>query len=228
MNLAGGSNCKVDRDVLDARRPSAPCPVRVAEGYRCGRRQVSAARVPEAATSRSATNRPERTNWAIIGVATSDTLEGSHESPRMKSANALREFTRFLKTRGTSADKVSVRDGIDAMIEFYRSIRADDCSFDSDGDMLLFQWGTYDWGNGPRFELDITRQFIRAAGEDDDIWQLSLTFVFPRNVITGGNRWCTHPAELDDFAAFVQSHPAYVAAADVAPATIELDFEEAG
>jgi len=146
----------------------------------------------------------------------------------MKAADALDEFKHFLKARGANVDALSVRQGIDAMIEFYRSTRADDCDLDRDGDMLLFQWGTYDWGQGRRSELDITRQFIPAGGEDEDIWQLSLTFLFDPNLNANGNRWCMSPTELDDFVAFVGSHAAYVAMADRAPSGVELDFDCAG
>lgn len=57
----------------------------------------------------------------------------------MKSGDALRDFTRLLTARGTRAEVISVRDGIEAMLDFYRSTRADDCSFESDGDTLMFQ-----------------------------------------------------------------------------------------
>jgi hypothetical protein len=82
----------------------------------------------------------------------------------MKPGDALRELERLLKARGATSSKVSVRDGIEAMLDFYRNTRADDCSLDDDGDMLLFQWGTSDWGKGPEFDLGITRQFIRGDG----------------------------------------------------------------
>jgi hypothetical protein len=143
----------------------------------------------------------------------------------MKSADALHEFKRFLKKGGANVEALSVRQGIDAMIEFYRSTRADDCDLDRDGDMLLFQWGTYDWGQGRRSELDITRQFIPAGREDEDIWQLSLTFLFDPNLNANENRWCMSPTELDDFVAFVGSRAAYLATADGTPVAVELDFE---
>lgn len=146
----------------------------------------------------------------------------------MKSGDAMHEFERLLHARGASIDKLSVCDGVDAMIEFYRTIRADDCAIESDGDMLLFQWGTYDWGHGDRFELDLTRQLIRDGAEDDDIWQLSLTFVFPPNPITNGNRWCASPDGLDEFANFVRTHAAYVSASQSTPVRVELDFEATG
>ena len=50
----------------------------------------------------------------------------------MKSPDALEEFERFLKSRGPSLETLSVRDGFDTMIEFYRNTRADDCSIDDD------------------------------------------------------------------------------------------------
>src|SRR5678815_803153 len=82
--------------------------------------------------------------------------------------------------RGLDLTLASVRpaEGLDAMFSFYRDVRADGCRLESDGDMLLFQWGTYDWGKGQHFELDITRQLVPGPGEDEDIWQLQLTFRF--------------------------------------------------
>ena len=147
----------------------------------------------------------------------------------MKSSAALKRFRRLLATRTTDVSKQSVREGIEAMLEFYRTERADDCSLEDDGDMLLFQWGTRDWGQGLQFELNITRQFIRGEGDDDDdIWQLSLTYFFPQNAIEGGDRWCYSPDEVEDFARFVRSHDAYAAVAHSAPIRVQLNFECAG
>jgi hypothetical protein len=146
----------------------------------------------------------------------------------MKSGDALQEFNRMLKARGLSIATASASDGIDAMFDFYRATRADDCEIDADGDMLLFQWGRITGATPPHFALDITRQFIRAGGEDEDIWQLSLTFFFPPNTIASGHRWCHAPADLDDFASFVRSHPAYEVANEAAGLRVELRFECAG
>ena len=63
------------------------------------------------------------------------------------------------------------------MLAFYGSVRFDDVDLAADGDMLLYQWGAYDWGEGESFEFDITRQLILGTGEDEDIFQLSLTFI---------------------------------------------------
>jgi len=42
-------------------------------------------------------------------------------------------------------------------IENYVAYRIDFTNELSAGDRLLFQWGTYDWGKGNFFEIDLTR-----------------------------------------------------------------------
>ena len=145
----------------------------------------------------------------------------------MRSVDALSELQGVIASRGATLETLSVHDGLATMIDHYRSVRADDCAIDDDGDMLLFQWGTYDWGKGPFFEIDLTRQFAIGEGEDENIWQLSLTFVFwPNRSLEAGHRWCAHPAELDDFARFVWSHPALALTDE--PVRVELDYNPAG
>jgi hypothetical protein len=104
------------------------------------------------------------------------------------------------------------------MFLFYRLAPAIGCA-GPDGDMLLFQWGTHDWGHGRHFELNITRQFIEQELQDDDaISQLSLTYKFAptheHEALGDGNRWCHCLTELDSLQAFALSSPAYAVAAD--------------
>lgn len=60
-------------------------------------------------------------------------------------------------------------------------------SDDEDGDMLLFQYGTYDWGNGKFFEFNITRQFIKV--NEDEPYQLSMTLFFEPIECKSYNSW---------------------------------------
>lgn len=105
------------------------------------------------------------------------------------------------------------KDGVGLFLAFYYDVRAFGCDLAADGDMLLYQWGTHDWGQGPQFELDITRQFIVANGEDAEMSQLSLTYRYKptagRNALGEGNRWCPSPAECDDFRTFIESTAAF-------------------
>ncbi len=54
------------------------------------------------------------------------------------------------------------------MIQFYAHERADDCDVTRDHDMLLFQWGTYGWGQGEKFEIDVVHQVVLPDESDDD------------------------------------------------------------
>ena len=134
--------------------------------------------------------------------------------------------------RGVSLAGLTPAQGIEAMLAFYAAIRVSDCDLDCDGDMLLFQWGTCDWGAGLRFQVDITRQFIAGCGEDDNIWQLQLTFAFPPadllRAVGKGDRWCRSPAEVGDFAAFIQGHSALAAVGARSDGRVTLHYECAG
>jgi hypothetical protein len=150
----------------------------------------------------------------------------------MQPARALAEFERFLAERGQRVASLAVVDGIAAMLAFYGDVPADGCDPASDGDMLLYQWGTYDVGRGRHFTLDITRQFIVGSGEDDDIWQLSLTFWFAPSpaltALSAGDRWCHSRDERNELLAFIRSSPAYAAACAALPLHVELVYECAG
>lgn len=118
------------------------------------------------------------------------------------------------------------------MCSFYRDVRCEDVDVERDGDMLLFQWGTYDWGQGKHFQVDITRQLVRGDGDDEDIWQLHLTFFFlPSDALSrlgGGDRWCKSLDELAEFEAFIAQHPAIETQGARNDGRVELGYECAG
>ena len=101
--------------------------------------------------------------------------------------------------------------------------------------MLLYQWGVSSAEAGEFFELDLTRQFIPDGdAEDENIWQLSLTFKFTPTeqlrAIGHGNKWCSEPRPraVDYFESFVRESPAYRAVSEVQPMKVELDYFNAG
>ena len=150
----------------------------------------------------------------------------------MNAHDAVHEFRSVLDMQGAELSSITPEQGLRAMLAFYRDTRAGDCDIASDGDMLLYQWGTYDWGKGPRFELDFTRQFIVGQGEDEDIWQLSLTFAFPPSeslhALGRGDRWCSSPDRLEEYALFISESGVFKALAGRSDAVVELDYESAG
>lgn len=152
----------------------------------------------------------------------------------MTPESAKKELAKRISQSGIEMPQLTLAQGIRLMIEFYQDARADGCEFDQDGDMLLFQWGTYNWGDGPSFQCDITRQFIVSDAEndaeDDDpvISQLSLRFHFPPSAqfdaIKSSNEWCQTPHDLAAFEAFITENDAYRAVQDSRPSKVVLRY----
>jgi hypothetical protein len=150
----------------------------------------------------------------------------------MKPRTAKKRFLEILREKGHRLSSLTPTEGIALMLDFYRAERAEGGELDEDGDMLLYQWGCCDWGEGEFFELDITRQFIDGAGEDEDIRQLHLTFKFEPTEslrkVKDGNRWCHSPKDLAAFQSFIDSSKALKAVADAKPVAVSLELEIAG
>ena len=147
----------------------------------------------------------------------------------MKPKTAKREFERFIKESGKKRGTLTPAEGIQLMLDFYWQVRAENCPLDENGDMLLYQWGTYDWGDGRFFQCDITRQFILAGTEGDDgMSQLSFTFYFHPSAefdaLKAGNRWCASPAALAAFQSFVTGTDAYRVVASSTPVKLSLEY----
>jgi hypothetical protein len=144
----------------------------------------------------------------------------------MKPRAAKSRFLKRLGTSGLALDSLTPAAGIEALLAFYEEDRAEGCPIDEDGDMLLFQWGTNDWGNGPTFEVNITRQLI-ASEDDEEPRQLSLTFRFKPPIgarVREGNRWCESPDGIVEFRRFLRNSPALKALGKKAPDSVELRF----
>ncbi|HET7079606.1 MAG TPA: hypothetical protein VFM49_19405 [Chloroflexia bacterium] len=157
----------------------------------------------------------------------------------MEARDALEQFTAFSTARGVALDCLSPQAAVDLMARFYAEVRADDCAFDADGDMLLFQWGIHNWGDGEFFRYGITRQFIPTWSpqleeeESDEGWigQLSLTLKYHSSAalktVGSGNRWCAHPLDLPEFLAFIQTCAATTEVSDLQATATELRFNNA-
>lgn len=131
-----------------------------------------------------------------------------------RSSEARDELESILLVRIGDPTRPTADQAVNAMLDFYPDSRVEDVDLDSDGDILLFQWGVYGWGGAPaRFDYDITRQFIVAHLVDDDvIYQLRYTLYFEASpeaeAVGKGNRWCSSSQELEGMADFIAQHPA--------------------
>lgn len=143
-------------------------------------------------------------------------------------------FHRYLTQRSLDLQHLDATTGVARMLSWYETERVTDAiSLDQDGDMLLLQWGTYDWGEGNWFEYNITRQVICSeSGDDDEIWQLGLTLRYQTSEATAsvgsGNRWCFNPAEAEDLRAYLEDSDAAALAARLEADQVDLSFGWAG
>ena len=161
-------------------------------------------------------------------------------------AQALELYEQLLSSRGCRLETMTPREGVDFVLEFFRSQR-----FSFRGmDWLLFQYGTSDWGAGRQFGFDLTRQLAVEPDEDgsdgadtevdaeayegEGMWQLSLTFKFAPTAeleaLGESNRWCeSHStATLAEFDSFVRSSAPYRALVDARADVVDLSYEDAG
>jgi hypothetical protein len=146
----------------------------------------------------------------------------------MQPADSQNRLEHLITSGGRTLATLTAAEAIRFMLAFYRDVRADNCPLDEEGDMLLFQFGAYNWGEGETYNYDITRQFIVSGSEGDDgMSQLCLTVHF---TVTDtlraikGNRWCSSPAQADEFEQFIRSNPATQAVAILRPLKVTLDW----
>lgn len=135
---------------------------------------------------------------------------------------SLKAFQDFAAAKGIHLYASTPREGIEVMLEFRTAVAYAMCS----DDVLLYQWGSYDWGAGKHFELNITRQFIETELEDDDaISQLSLTYKYKPSPelerLGASNCWEDGPSE---FRKVILASASFMTVADVQPEQIDLIY----
>jgi hypothetical protein len=145
-------------------------------------------------------------------------------------AESEQAFRAFLESRNVRADGINVTDAINAWVDFYKAQRLDDVVVGMD--WLWFQYGTYDWGTGPSFQLDLTRQFIlEGETEDDAIWQMHLVLHFPpETALESGIETCEDPedASADMFRDELLASTLLTRVRALTPDRVELYLENAG
>jgi hypothetical protein len=105
------------------------------------------------------------------------------------------------------------------MFSFYDNVAAAKCE-EPEADMLLCQWGTYDWGDGSHFDISLVRQFYERHNvhEQGLISQLHLTFRYEPSAvfdaIRANNFWCSEHDELEAFVERCHATAAFEAVAD--------------
>jgi hypothetical protein len=147
-----------------------------------------------------------------------------------RSEAGLREYLQwYLRSLGLMPGSLRVPEMVAAVLGFYRDVRLAGLA-DVDGDMLLYQWGTFDFGQGLSFRLDITRQFIAVGSGSDDgeMSQLQCVAHFvPADALSAipvNNRWCHSLAEVPEFETYITRSAAFSAVKGMTPSRLQLDW----
>jgi|SRR5579859_597794 len=155
----------------------------------------------------------------------------------MNAQEALATFQSLTRQSGKVLDRMLPSEAVATMVQFYIAVRAADCDLAKDDDMLLFQWGLHDWGQGEAFVYSIARQFIVRAVNDNSesdrdvqaIWQLSLILKFAPTpelrAVQPGHKWCESPNGTTDFANYIEACEATHQVASRNAESVELIFQ---
>ncbi|MEL7123371.1 MAG: hypothetical protein AAFO07_28245 [Bacteroidota bacterium] len=117
-------------------------------------------------------------------------------------------------------------EALDRFISFFKKYKVKTELEHEEEDMLLYQYGTYDWtGKGGNYEFNLTRQF--AIPNDDEFMQLSLTLFYKPEIvgeIEADNSWSTNFKDLDEWTDHVKSTIGYKKVDGIKPDKIEIEL----
>lgn len=149
----------------------------------------------------------------------------------MTEAEINQAFKTYAKGKGISVDDLSFSHFPRLLIDYHNDIEFPDISRADDSDMLLFQYGTYDWGEGRSFEIDFTRQFYQlfTDTEDHEIIQQSFTFYFdPKGFdhVTSFDLWSNAVENMDEFERMILNSDGYREALQRTPEKFEISIAD--
>ena len=125
--------------------------------------------------------------------------------------------------------KISPESLVRLSMDLYQDIKVKEISGDPpDDDMLLFQYGTYNWHDedGEHFSFDITRQLAEQTLEGE-VFQLSWKLIYdPESFkeLTATNAWSIDFSQIRKWEAYIKSTPAFKRACILEPRMAKLSF----
>ena len=138
-------------------------------------------------------------------------------------------FAHFAAVNGVDPETDPHAAVFDTMLRYYSEVRVNGCDPGDDEDMLLLDWGSYDWGEGRAYEVDLSRQVVLPDRRDDAVVQLHVVYRFPNTgglaKIPVGNDWWGSPGSIDEFREVLEANVALTLAADAEPLSVEVYLE---
>ena len=148
----------------------------------------------------------------------------------MNSGHVIDSFGRYLRGKGVTMNSLSLSSFPGLFVGYYLDVQFDNLDLENDGDLLLYQYGTYDWGSDMFFTIDFVRQFcVMPDGElDPDIFQQHITFYFDPHAfenIQSFNVWSSKCSDVTEFELIIVTSTGFSAAASTESLKQEMFFE---
>ncbi len=147
----------------------------------------------------------------------------------MNKRSITASFKRYLKDQKLKEKDLTLASLPELFLAYYQTVPFETVGLENDGDMLLFQYGTYDWGQGEHFQINLTRQLIGMHDEEeeqeDHMYQLQVTLSYkPADFasVESFNKWSSDCSTLDEFKEIILTSAGYQAALNHLPVKLEI------
>lgn len=120
-------------------------------------------------------------------------------------------------------------DAIEQFLNFFKDYKTKESLVHKEADMLLFQYGVYDWqdGNGKEFNFELVRQF--EIPKEDEFLQLSLSLFYdsaPIGEVASFNSWSIESKDLQEWKKQIKLTEGYERSRNLRPKRIEISLGE--
>jgi hypothetical protein len=164
--------------------------------------------------------------WCANLIEKRDRDRKSDDSQGIPYKRLLNEFRKATSYSAKYAATWNIGDTAIMFADFYENTRVKGCRFDNDSDMLLVQWGSE---SKSEFTFSFTRQVIPPVKGDQEVWQLTLTFIFPRSEelkkVKAGNRWFRNLKQSSELSSFVIGSRIYDLLEELKPSRVLLSYD---
>lgn len=138
-------------------------------------------------------------------------------------------FKNYLKARRVKETDITLESLMDLVLVYFQEVPFETADAENDGDMLLFEYGIFDWGQDKFFQIGLTRQLIEMRDDEeedeDHMYQLRITLFYrPTGFEPVGdfNKWSSDCSNLKDFKDVIVNSAGYQEALIRKPVRLEI------
>jgi len=140
-----------------------------------------------------------------------------------------KEYQKEIERKLDGGEKLAAEKLIEISVSMFHALKVNDIPARPDCDMLLFQYGVYDWGDnlGRHFSLNVTRQFIKE--DEDEPYQLGFSLIYkhgPFKNCKAFNCWSFKFLRLEDWVDHIKNTQGYLLAKETTAKAYKLTFEQ--